>query len=176
MREAILDPSGVRATYLPQHVPGTLADAWRIMPPSGGPLYNAEERIARPTLPMNPEHDYLTAHGGLCAAAEELLRIANFTLDDPSCAAMRTPVSPFGQRDPHLHEGLGCFIYQDPALPFPLYGHQGLAYGAVHGLFFRDKPESEFAGFALLTSAASEQRNGVITALNRDVAREIFRK
>ena len=176
MREAILDPAGVRATYLPQRVPHTLADAWRIMPPSGAPLYDAEERIARQIPPMDPERDYLTAHGGLCVTAEELLRIAAFTLSDPACAAMRTPISDFGQRDPHLQEGLGCFIYRDPALPLPLYGHQGLAYGAVHGLFFRDGAKNGFTAFALLTSAASEQRDGVITALNRDVARKVFRE
>ncbi len=176
MRGAILEPSGVRASYLPQRVPGTLADAWRIMPHSGAPLYDAEERIARQIPQTVPERDYLTAHGGLCATAEELLCIAARTLSDPVCAAMRTPVSDFGQRDPDLQEGLGCFIYRDPALPFPLYGHQGLAYGAVHGLFFREKADDGFTAFALLTSAASEQRAGVITALNRDAAREIFGK
>ncbi len=177
MRESILDPAGVQATYLPQRVPGLLADAWRLMPPARTPNYNSEERIARP-LPQpetEPQRDYLTAHGGLCATAEELLRIAELTQSDPACQGMRIPLSDFEERDPHLREGLGCFIYQDPALPFPLYGHQGLAYGAVHGLFFRDDPAADgITGFALLTSSASEQRKGVITALNRDVARAVL--
>ena len=174
MREAVLEPAGVRATYLPQRVPGRLADAWRLMPPSRAPLYDAEARQARPLPAMEPELDYLTAHGGLCVTAEELLRIAALTRRDPACAAMREPRSDFDRRDPHLQEGLGCFIYRDPALPFPLYGHQGLAYGAVHGLFFRTDP-APIAAFALLTTAASEQRDGVVTALNRDVARELWR-
>ena len=123
---------------------------------------------------MEPELDYLTAHGGLCVTAEELLQIAALTRRDPACAAMREPRSDFDRRDSHLQEGLGCFIYRDPALPFPLYGHQGLAYGAVHGLFFRTD-SAPIAAFALLTTAASEQRDGVVTALNRDVARELWR-
>ncbi len=174
MREAILAPVGTASSYLPQRVPGALADAWRLMPPSRAPLYDAAERLARPVPERDPERDYLTAHGGLCATAEELLKIAAFTRDDPACAVMRVPLSAFGQRDPHLQEGLGCFIYRDPALPFALYGHQGLAYGAVHGLFFRTDAAAGYTGFVILTSAASEQRDGVITALNRDLARYIF--
>ena len=52
----------------------------------------------------------------------------------------------------------------------PLYGHQGLAYGAVHGLFLNSRGE----GFALLTSAASEEREGVMTALNISLCRLLF--
>ena len=173
MREAILTPAGVNASYLPQRAPGRLADAWRLMPPSRAPLYDAAERQARPVPAMDPELDYLTAHGGLCVTADGLLRIAAFTRDDPACAPMRDPLSAFGQRDPHLWEGVGGFIYRDPALGFPLYGHQGLAYGAVHGLFYRME-RSPYPAFALLTTAASEERDGVITAGNRDVARIIF--
>ena len=175
MRRAILEPAGVEASYLPQRAPGRLADAWRLMPPSRAALYDAEARQRRPVSGMDPERDYLSAHGGLCVTAEGLLRIAAFTRQDPACAAMRTPLSAFGVRDPHLHEGLGSFIYQDPALPFPLYGHQGLAYGAVHGMFYRMDP-APVTAFALLTSAASEQRDGVVTALNRDAARVLFER
>ena len=174
MRGAILDPAGVRASYLPQRVPGRLADAWRLMPPSRGPLYDAEARQQRSLPALDPEHDYLTAHGGLCTTAEDLLRIAAFVRADPACAAMRRPLSDFGKRDQHLQEGLGCFIYRDPALPFPLYGHQGLAYGAVHGLFYSDGAPAPYTAFALLTSAVSEQREGVVTAVNRDVGRTVF--
>ena len=174
MRGAILDPAGVRASYLPQHLSGRLADAWRLMPPSRGPLYDAEARRQRPLPALDPERDYLTAHGGLCTTAEDLLRIAAFVRTDPACAAMRRPLSAFGKRDHHLQEGLGCFIYRDPALPFPLYGHQGLAYGAVHGLFYSDGAPAPYTAFALLTSAVSEQREGVVTAVNRDVGRTVF--
>ena len=66
--------------------------------------------------------------------------------------------------------------FQDPELPFPLYGHQGLAYGAVHGLFFREEtPPEGICGFAFLSSAVSEQRSGVITAVNRDIARALWK-
>lgn len=175
LRDAVFEPAETAATFLPQRVEGTLADAWRLLPPSGGPNYDAAARQKLVIRPMDVTRDYLTAHGGLCVTAEDLLRLALWTLDTPACQVMREPVSAFGKRDAHLSEGLGCFIYQDPNLPWPLYGHQGLAYGAVHGLFFRDAPDSEgVTGFALLTSAASEERDGVVTALNRDVARAIW--
>ena len=175
MREALFAPADTAATFLPQRVEGTLADAWRLLPASSGPNYDADARQRLVIRPMDVTRDYLSAHGGLCVTAEDLLRIADWTLRFPPCQAMREPLSAFGRRDAHLSEGLGSFIYQDPALPWPLYGHQGLAYGAVHGLFFRDDPDAGgILGFALLTSAASEQRDGVITALNRDVARALW--
>ena len=174
MRDTVFVPAGVDASYLPQRISGVLADAWRVMPPERHAGYDAAERQARPLPAMDPNMDYLTAHGGLCVTAEGLLRIAKWTLRDPAFSAMRIPLSAFEKRDPHLREGLGCFIYDDPALGFSLYGHQGLAYGAVNGLFFRMDVSEGITGFALLTSAASEQREGVITALNRDVARAVF--
>ena len=174
MRDTVFAPAGVDASYLPQRIGGVLADAWRVMPPERRAGYDAAERQARPLPAMDPNMDYLTAHGGLCVTAEGLLRIAKWTLRDPAFSAMRIPLSAFEKRDPHLREGLGCFIYDDPALGFSLYGHQGLAYGAVNGLFFRMDVSEGITGFALLTSAASEQREGVITALNRDVARAVF--
>ncbi len=174
MTEAVFAPAGVSATFRPQRVRGVLADAWRVLPPSKAPNYDAEARRAQPVPPMDAQQDYLIAHGGLCVTAQGLLDIAALSMQDPDCAPMRTPLSAFGRRDRYLEEGLGCFIYRDPALGMPLFGHQGLAYGGVHGLFFREAPGDGLQGFALLTSAASEQREGVITALNRDVAREVF--
>ena len=174
MRQQVFAPAGATATFLPQRASGLLADAWRLIPPARTPNYDAQERISRPVPPVDPRLDYVRAQGGLCVTAEDLLRIAALTMSDPACAPMREPLSDFGQRDPHLQEGLGCFIYRDPALPFPLYGHQGLAYGAVHGLFFRADPGDSLTGMALLTSSASEQRAGVITPLNRDCARAVF--
>lgn len=164
------------ATFLPQQVRGVLADAWRLMPPSRMPNYDAAARQAQPLREMDVRLDYLTAHGGLCVTASGLLKLAQWTLETPACRTMRVPLSSFGRRDPCLREGLGCFIYQDSALPFPLYGHQGLAYGAVHGLFFREEtPPEGIYGFAFLSSAVSEQRSGVITAVNRDIARAIWK-
>jgi len=179
MRDSLFGPAGVSASYWPQRAQGTLADAWRLMPPARRPNYDAAKRQARP-IPepeMDPARDYLSAHGSLCVTAGDLVRIAQYILSDRALFdQMSAPVVPFGRRDPTLSQGLGCFIYRDPALPWPLYGHQGLAYGAVHGLFFRDGPvgSTDIRGFALLTSAVSEQREGVIARINRDVARVVF--
>jgi hypothetical protein len=52
-----------------------------------------------------------------------------------------------------------------------LYGHQGMAYGAVHGLFF--DPEKR-RGMALLTTGASEARRGVLADMNHDMLRLFF--
>ena len=46
-----------------------------------------------------------------------------------------------------------------------------MAYGAVHGLFF--DPVSR-RGLTLLTSGASEGREGVLADVNRDLLRRFF--
>lgn len=90
----------------------------------------------------------------------------------PRYADMRRGIAPFGARAYNLTEGLGTFIVQDAAVcPQTLYGHQGLAYGAMHGLFY--DPQSR-RGFALLTSGASEARDGVLSDLNKAIMRQVF--
>ena len=63
--------------------------------------------------------------------------------------------------------GIGTFILKEPRISKHLiYGHQGMAYGAVHGLFF--DPECK-KGVVILTSGASEARRGVLADLNFDL-------
>ena len=82
---------------------------------------------------------------------------------------MRTNVSPFTGRADNLWQGIGTFILRDAHLcPRTLYGHQGMAYGAVHGLFF--DPEAK-RGYALLTGGAGEARRGVLADLNAEMIR-----
>ena len=83
---------------------------------------------------------------------------------------MRREIVPFGARDRHLAMGLSTFIVRG-IVPRTLYGHQGLAYGAMHGLFY--DPASG-RGFALLTTGASEARDGVLSDLNIALMRLIF--
>ena len=79
----------------------------------------------------------------------------------------RKEITPFGARAHNLSQGIGTFILRDGAFRSPvLYGHQGMAYGAVHGLFF--DPETQ-RGFALLTTGASEARRGVLADLNAEM-------
>jgi hypothetical protein len=71
-------------------------------------------------------------------------------LTEASLDEMRREAAPFGSRAANLSQGIGTFILREPKIsPRPLYGHQGMAYGAVHGLFF--DPETK-RGVSLLTT------------------------
>ena len=174
MQETVFQPLGVTATYYPQKVQGDLADAIRILPRGKNPNFNAAERRARPLPPVevNPDEHYNLAHGNLCVSALELakLGVAGMTpgfLTEESLKEMRRPVAPFGDRAHNLSQGIGTFILDEPRVcERPLYGHQGMAYGAVHGLFF--DPDAE-KGLVLLTAGASEARRGVLADLNFDL-------
>ena len=174
MQETLFAPLQVNATYYPQKTQGLLADACRILPPQKAPNFDAEKRKRRP-LPaeeINPESHYALAHGNLCLSAADLARLGiagmvpGFLTQD-SLAEMRKIICPFGDRANNLSQGIGTFILQEPRiLSRPLFGHQGMAYGAVHGLFF--DPEAK-KGLAVLTTGASEARNGVLADLNFDL-------
>ena len=118
---------------------------------------------------MNPEKHYNLAHGALCVSAPELAKLgaAGMTpgfLTENSLWEMRRPIASFGDRAHNLSQGIGTFILEEPRVcERPLYGHQGMAYGAVHGLFF--DPDHEH-GLVLLTTGASEARRGVLADLN----------
>ncbi|MBR3742671.1 MAG: beta-lactamase family protein [Clostridia bacterium] len=171
MQETVFGPLGVTATYYPQKVRGDLADALRILPRSKTPNFNAAERRSRPLPPaeVNPEKHYNLAHGALCVSAPELAKLgaAGMTpgfLTENSLWEMRRPIASFGDRAHNLSQGIGTFILEEPRVcERPLYGHQGMAYGAVHGLFF--DPDHEH-GLVLLTTGASEARRGVLADLN----------
>ena len=174
MQETVFQPLGVTATFYPQKVQGDLADAIRILPRSKAPNFNAAERRARPLPPaeVNPEKHYNLAHGALCVSAPELAKLgvagmkAGF-LTKESLHGMRREIAPFGERAHNLSQGIGTFILHEQGIsPHLLYGHQGMAYGAVHGLFF--DPETE-RGIALLTTGASEARRGVLADLNKEI-------
>lgn len=179
MQETVFQPLGVMATYYPQKVKGDLADAIRILPRSKSPNFNASERRSRPLPPaeVNPEKHYNLAHGNLCISAPELakLGVAGMTpgfLTQESLNEMRRAAAPFGERAHNLSQGTGTFILHDSCFASPLiYGHQGMAYGAVHGLFF--DPEIG-RGFALLTTGASEARRGVLADLNHEMIRVLM--
>ena len=176
MQETVFRPLGITATYYPQKVQGDLADAVRILPKSKTPNFNAAERRARPLPPaeVNPEQHYNLAHGNLYVSAPELakLGIAGMMpgfLTEESLRDMRRPAASFGDRARNLFQGVGTFILDEPRIcEHLLYGHQGMAYGAVHGLFFNDDHEN---GLALLTTGASEARRGVLADLNFDMTK-----
>ena len=174
MQETVFRPLNVAASFYPQKTAGDLADGVRILPKSKTPNYNAAERRARPLPPeeVNPEKHYNLAHGALCVTARDLAKLgaAGMTpgfLTKDSLEEMRRCAAPFGERAHNLSQGFGTFILRDRDFRAPvLYGHQGMAYGAVHGLFF--DPETG-RGYALLTTGASEARRGVLADLNHDM-------
>ena len=171
MRETVFAPLKAQATFYPQKVRGDLANAYRVLPPSGGPTLNAAARRARP-LPADapdPERHYLLSQGNLYISAPQLAKLG-IELMRERYAPMRRQLAPFGDRDRRLGMGLGTFIVHD-ILPQALYGHQGLAYGAVHGLFY---DPAAGKGFVLLTSACSEAREGVLSDINIAMMRLIL--
>ena len=180
MQRTLFSPLNVEATFYPQKLPAhrVLADARRILPPHKGPNFDAEKRrgLPLPEAAVDFQHHYNLAHGNLCITAQHLARIgiAAMTpgyLSEASLQEMRTAAIPFGKRAKNLSQGLFTFILQDKRVsPHVIYGHQGMAYGAVHGLFF--DPESK-KGVALLTSGASEARRGVMADLNMAILREL---
>ncbi len=179
MQETVFRPLGVTATYYPQKVQGDLADAVRILPRSKTPNFNAAERRARPLTPeeVNPETHYNLAHGSLCVSAPELAKLGKAGmkpgfLTEESLEEMRREIAPFGERAHNLSQGIGTFVLNEPGIcERPLYGHQGMAYGAVHGVFF--DPDSE-RGVALLTTGASEARRGVLADLNFSILKLLW--
>ena len=179
MQKTVFEPLGITATYYPQKVQGDLADAIRILPRSKAPNYNAAERRARPLPPMEVdlERHYNLAHGNLYISAPELARLGVAAmkpgfLSQESLHEMRKIDVPFGERAYNLSQGLFTFVLNEPKIcERLLYGHQGMAYGAVHGLFF--DPDRE-RGMALFTAGASEARRGVLADLNFDLMKTLW--
>lgn len=173
MQRALFEPLGIAATFYPQKAGENMADAFRVLPAQAAPTLNNALRRARPlSAPApDPARHYLLAQGNLYISAPALARLGREAMQ-PRYADMRQGIAPFGARAYSLTEGLGTFIVQDAAVcPQTLYGHQGLAYGAMHGLFY--DPQSR-RGFALLTSGASEARDGVLSDLNKAIMRQVF--
>lgn len=176
MRETVFEPLGVTASFYPQRLGEPLADAWRVLPRAKTPGYNAEERLTRP-LPRDcadVRHNWALAHGNLCITARELALLGHALmrpgyLKESTLEMMRTVIAPFGTRARNLSEGIGTFVLKDPGIAEnTVYGHQGLAYGAVHGLFYDPQKQR---GFAVLTTGCSEARSGVLTDMNAELIR-----
>lgn len=174
MQEALFKPLKVQATFYPQKVQGDLADAWRILPRSKQANYNAQARRAQalPKEGVDPAHHYLLAQGNLCISAPDLAKIGAELIKE-RYAPMRKMIASFGARAYNLSEGLGTFIVEDQDIcPQRLYGHQGLAYGAVHGLFYDPAAQK---GVVILTSGCSEARNGVLADINKAIMKKVFK-
>ncbi|MBQ8137652.1 MAG: serine hydrolase [Clostridia bacterium] len=154
---------GLPGSYFPNRLEkDVLADAVKIVP-KRKIAYNGADMQALETGPVcaDPQRHWGRAHGSLCLRASDAANIAMKLRTDARYAAMFAPQIPFGSRDPMITEGLAMFLLGSPFTG--VCGHQGLAYGAAHGVFF--SKETGY-GFALLTSGCSLARKFVLTDLN----------
>lgn len=180
MRIHLFDVLGVEASFYPQRISGALADAYRVIPPWGKSGFDARERKKRPAgdadIPQ-PERHYGLAQGNCVTNMAGMLLLLKAAmqpryLDAPMIAAMRSPLVSFGQRSPYMQQGMGLFVIDEPGIcAHTLYGHQGNAYGAMHGAFF---DPIAGRGMVLLTSAASEAKTNFLSDINRDLMRLCF--
>ena len=177
MQRYLFEPLHIKASFYPQRISGDLADASRVFPFTKEPLFSARQRQAR-TLEgwdvRDERHHYALSQGNCCISAKGAAQIGAALmlpgfLSAESLADMHKAYASFGKRDKRLEQGMGVFIINDAEIaPYPFYGHQGLAYGAVHGVFF-DPLQRD--GVVLLTSGASEARSGVLADINLAIIR-----
>lgn len=177
MQQYLFEPLHMQASYYPSLLKAPLADAWRVLPPRRKPNFDAKERQARAVpgwdLPDVRQH-YLLAHGSCCLDLASAVSLGQALLEPgflsrESLEEMRTPLASLGEKDPYIRQGLGTFILEDPRVcPYSLYGHQGMAYGAVQ-MMILDLAKRQ--GIISLTTGASEAREHVLTDLNKDLLR-----
>ena len=177
MARCLFEPLGLRAAYYPQLLTAQVADARRVLPPRRRPNYDGAARQAAPLAGwQTPDlmRHHLLAHGNCCTDVGSLAALGRALLTPGlftghTLELMRSPHASLGSRDPYLRQGLGMFILRDERIgPMTLYGHQGMAYGAVHMLFL--DPDAG-RGIISLTVGASEAREYILADLNRDLLR-----
>lgn len=177
----LFTPLGIQATFdLTTLSAASLADDYRVLPPSRKPAFNASMRIsaAMPLAKPDPQTHYLLGSGSLFITAEGLARLAmplinegQSFLTSESVRQMKTPLSNWPQPEVNMRHGMGLFVLDDRSVcAHRIFGHQGFAYGAVNGIFFDEYGN----GFVSLNSGASEQRFGHLSCLNRDLIDVFF--
>ena len=178
-QEHLFHPLGVSATFdLSTLKEKPVADSWRVLPRER--CFDAEKRMAAAISldEPDPERHYLLASGSLFLTATDLAKLALTAWNghdgflSPECLSlMQTPTVPWPRQEVCLRHGMGLLKLDDQAIvKKPLWGHQGFAYGAVNGVFF----DEEGSGFACLNSGVSEQRQGHLAVINRDLIRFFF--
>lgn len=178
MDRYLFKPLNLKASFYPQLLSAVLADARRILPPSKTPDFDGAKRQAAPEgdwRSPDPQHHHVLAHGSCCMDVESLSFLGRALmkpgfLREETLLEMRAPHASLQDRDPNLRQGLGIFILKDESLsPSVLYGHQGMAYGAVQMLFFDPLTNR---GIISLTRGVSEARTHILADVNRALLRE----
>lgn len=173
-QEFLFHPCGIQASYdLFGQSQELLSDSYRVMPStfcfSARSMINKAQQLTQPDY----EKHYLLTSGNVFLTAGNLAKLGLLAwnggngLLDPHCLClMKTPVADWPEKQICIHHGPGLFQIDDQSVyPELLWGHQGLAYGAVNGLFF----DSKGNGFSILTSGASEERKAHLTRLNLEL-------
>lgn len=180
-QENLFQPLSVQATFDLSTLKGKpVADSWRVLPRER--CFDAEKRMAAAISldEPDPERHYLLASGSLFLTATDLAKLALTAWNghdgflSPECLSlMQTPTVPWPRQEVCLRHGMGLLKLDDPTIvKRPLWGHQGFAYGAVNGVFF----DEEGSGFACLNSGVSEQRQGHLAVVNRELIRLFFQE
>ncbi len=182
IQRKLFAPLGVDATFdLATLAHKQVANSYRIIPSSPVPAFNAPARMhnAASLQTADPQRHYLLASGSLFLTTKDLASLliplmqngkyqGKPFLSPDSLLQMQTPLSAWPDNTISMRHGMGLFTLEHPSLyPGKLYGHQGIAYGAVNGLFFNEDGD----GFVSLNSGASELRQGHLSCLNRDLIR-----
>ena len=174
-QEWLFRPLGMRASFYPHRIKGTMADARRVFPPQAKPAFdgNTKQHTVKVSWDRpDPQTHYSLSQGNCCMDTESAARLGRALLQPgflsmQSLEAMRAPMaSPIG-RDPALSQGIGTFLLNDPGVcRHTLFGHQGIAYGAVHMIFMEPKTGEGLVSF---TSGASVARQYIMADINRDL-------
>lgn len=177
MQGVLFQALGMQASFYPQKIGDRLANSWRVLPPRRRPNFDAARRSSLPLEDWQspaPLTRYALAQGSCCTDVQSLAKLGVALLcpgylSQESLNNMRHPHADLSQRDPSLRQGLGLFIHEDPAIcPHTLYGHQGMAYGAVNLLFIDPRRQR---GLISLNSGASETREHILTDFNKALLR-----
>ncbi|NLM85798.1 MAG: beta-lactamase family protein [Clostridiales bacterium] len=178
MQQYLFEPLCMQASFYPARLEAPLADACRILPPQKMPNYSGKKRKAAGDAgcdQVDVQRHYLLSQGNACMDVDSLVKLGQALLQpgfftQETLTDMLAPHASLSGRDPFLRQGLGVFLLDDDSIcGHTLYGHQGMAYGAVH-LLFLDVQKKK--GILSLTTGASEARRHILADLNRALLQE----
>ena len=135
MRDAVFDPLGIRASFMPQRMLGhidSVASGYRVRRASRTPLlaYDAPALAASPLPPLDPERDFTIAPGRMLISMPDLAKLlCHFGSGDSGPTEMRAPQDGRGSVCGKAGRGLGLSFCPRIMGRDTVLGHQGAAYG-----------------------------------------------
>ncbi len=170
MRSEVFDVLGMEASYDQSVFPESrLSAIYRIFPPSSSASFEPCGR-KMPTgetakFSLAPGNIYTTA-ADFAKLAEAILTKDERLLSKESYAEMQKPRAEYAEGAAFA---LGLFSLRRGGRT--LYGHQGVAYGAVNGMFIS---EDDSAGFVIMDNGADERRRGRMTLMCESAIDSVF--